>query len=466
MVVAVKKSIAIDKSESVVVNYNFVFFVREFFRFSRFLLQMLWAFPVAIVIRWKLRKNKKLNEILKFDALLSVRGTIEKGSFAYDSLLFNVSLFDLFKNKTHLANLVCLAIIIGDEYIDGLAQVVGKEKIIGLLKEDTNRFYLKIKQVNESFQLHYCFKPELLFDEKVLGTKNAKYGISYEELYLHLLFLLKEINNQIAKQSIANQHTVAQLISEACNNCFDTYIEDMLESVDDYSFESLEKYQKRKDDAVVNKLLQLRACLLNKSLQTYQTKFDSWSALLRSMQLYDDMQDIGNDYKFQKNVLAYYAKNFYPTEWQWVEENEKTLQTMSGAELYATISTHMAGSVMCVMQQARNLANTEFDWVQLKIQNYLWRKNWLCIDQGCNIDEPMHSFIQRIDKLYVRNKFDSVPTCEIEAHKLQLLLMYKPYYKAAMKILSRRERYVLKSYYVELPTAVKQELYKKITKCL
>jgi len=46
-------------------------------------------------------------------------------------------------------------------------------------------------------------------------------------------------------------------------------------------------------------------------------------------------------------------------------------------ELHTTISLYMPASCMMAMQYARNIAHTKLSWVQRKIQNYLWRKNWL-----------------------------------------------------------------------------------------
>ncbi|HVX51553.1 MAG TPA: hypothetical protein VHB48_15430, partial [Chitinophagaceae bacterium] len=80
-------------------------------------------------MRKHIRKNKRLNYILQFKELLQVRNNIEKGSFAYDTLLFKQSAWQVFKNSSHLANLVCLAILFGDEFIDGIAQEHGKHNI-------------------------------------------------------------------------------------------------------------------------------------------------------------------------------------------------------------------------------------------------------------------------------------------------------------------------------------------------
>ena len=69
----------------------------ELFNFLQFTTSMLCAFPVGLYMRKRIRRNERLNYILQFKELLQVRNTIEKGSFAYDTLLFKQSPFQLFK---------------------------------------------------------------------------------------------------------------------------------------------------------------------------------------------------------------------------------------------------------------------------------------------------------------------------------------------------------------------------------
>ena len=74
-------------------------FSAELFNFLQFTASMLLAFPVGLYMRKRIRKNKRLNYILQFKELLQVRNNIEKGSFAYDTLLFKQTPLQLFKNK-------------------------------------------------------------------------------------------------------------------------------------------------------------------------------------------------------------------------------------------------------------------------------------------------------------------------------------------------------------------------------
>jgi len=69
----------------------------EVFNFLQFTASMLCAFPAGLYMRKRIRKNKRLNYILQFKELLQVRNNIEKGSFAYDTLLFKQSPLQLLK---------------------------------------------------------------------------------------------------------------------------------------------------------------------------------------------------------------------------------------------------------------------------------------------------------------------------------------------------------------------------------
>ena len=350
---------------------------KEVVNFLQFTASMLCAFPIGLYMRNRIRKNKQLNYILQFKELLQVRNNIEKGSFAYDTLLFKQSPFQLFKNKSHLANLVCLAILFGDEFIDGIAAVHGKQNIQAILSSQTVDYYLHHKKWNDRHELYYAFDICDVLPQNVLESTNIKYGITYKAFYSHLQFLLQEMNNHLNKLEDEKAVEAAQLICRACNKCFDTYKTDINEFDENYSLADLLQYQKTKDDDIIQVLLTLRAVLLNKKQLNYQKQFSSWSSMVRSMQLYDDMQDVAGDCNFQMNVLCYFAKNYFTGEWQWLLQHKERLQQCRGLELHSTISLNMPASCIITMQYARNIAHTRLSWVQRKIQNYLWRKNWL-----------------------------------------------------------------------------------------
>lgn len=346
-------------------------------RFLRFSKTMVWAYPLAHLMRWHIRKNRKLKQILQFPELLPVRNNIEKGSFAYDSLLFRLPFFKLLQNKSHLANLVCLAILFGDEFIDGIADTYGKENTGKLLKNESYDFDLQFRETAKSFELYYAFDICELLPLDVLHTVNSKYEISYASFYRHLLFLLEEMNRHLKKLDKETAKEAALLVCKVCNLCFETYKTDVAGFHADYTLEELLHYQKSKDDDIINILLTLRAVLLNKRQLQYQKEFSSWSSMVRCMQLYDDMEDAAKDCDFQMNLCCWFARNYFPDEWVFLQQEKEQLKQLKGPALNASIALNMPGSCILVMQYARHIACTKLNWVQRKITNYLWRKNWL-----------------------------------------------------------------------------------------
>lgn len=447
----------------------------ECFNFLQFSGSMLLAFPVGLYMRKRIRKNKRLNYILQFKELLQVRSNIEKGSFAYDTLLFKQSAFQLLKNKSHLANLVCLAILFGDEFIDGIAAEYGKQNIQHLLNEDAADYYLHYKKAGANYQLYYAFDICDVLPETVLETINNKYGISYRAFYDHLQFLLGEMNLVLSKLDAEKGEEAAQLLCKACNKCFDTYKTDINGFNEQYTLNDLLQYQKTKDDDIIQVLLTLRAVLLDKKQLQYQKQFSSWSSMVRSMQLYDDMQDVAADCDFQMNIVCYFAKNYFNTEWQWLQGHKELLKKCKGLALHSSISVHMPASCIITMQYARNIAHSKLSWVQRKVQNYLWRKNWLgfnntllnekgfCLSVIMNKKDnsiPLKFYFIQKQVMQINNIFI---TDDMKwAHIIDVALMDSELKQFIFKKINKRERYCLTSCYLEYPLLQKALLAKKI----
>ncbi len=447
----------------------------EFFHFLQFTASMLAAFPVGMYMRRRIRKNKELNYILQFKELMQVRNNIEKGSFAYDTLLFRQSPFQLFKNKSHLANLVCLAILFGDEFIDGIAAVHGKQNIQRLLNNEKLDYYLRFKKSGSAYELYYAFDICDVLPKEVLESTNIKYGITYKAFYNHLQFLLQEMNRHLAKLDNEKAEEAARLICKACNKCFDTYKADINEFDENYTLTELLQYQKTKDDDIIQVLLTLRAVLLDKKQLQYQKQFSSWSSMVRSMQLYDDMQDVAGDCDFQMNIVAYFAKNHFREEWEWLQQHKQRLQNCSGLLLHSTISIQMPASCMMAMQYARNIAHTKLSWVQRKIQNYLWRKNWLGFNNPLlnengfclsaimkKKDSSIPMKLHYIQKHVMQTESPFITSDMKWAHIIDVALMdaaLKPY---LLKKLKRKERYFITSCFLEFPVEQKAALAKRV----
>ena len=445
---------------------------KELFNFLQFTSSMLLAFPIGLYMRKKIRKNERLNYILQFKELLQVRNNIEKGSFAYDTILFKQSGFQLLKNKTHLANLVCLAILFGDEFIDGIACEHGKQNIQQILNNEQLNYYLKYKKTESGFCLFYEFDICDVLPQEVLNTVNNKYGITYKSFYDHLQFLLQEMNSFLNKLDHKKAEAAAMLICKACNKCFDTYKADINGFDENYSLKDLMQYQKTKDDDIIQVLLALRAVLIDKNQDHFKQQFSSWSSMVRSMQLYDDMQDVAVDCDFQMNVLCFFAKKYFKNEWRWLQENKLQLQQIKGIQLHADIVFNMPASCMMAMQYARNIAHTELSWVQRKIQNYLWRKNWLGFDnhllnenvnaiREINLNDAILNL--RAIQYQVMNINQHMISNDMKlAHIIDIALMNDTLKNYIFSKISHKEKYMLTNCYIEFPLNQKAALVKKL----
>ncbi len=447
---------------------------KETGRFLQFSKTMVWAYPVARLMRWHIRRNKKLKQILQFPELLPVRNNIEKGSFAYDSLLFKQSFFKLLQNKSHLANLVCLAILFGDEFIDGIADAYGKEHTAQLLQNEQYNFDLQFKEAGNSYELYYEFDICELLPCQVLQNINPKYEISYASFYRHLLFLLDEMNRHLKKLEKETAKEATLLICKVCNLCFDTYKTDIAGFHADYTLEELLHYQKSKDDDIINILLTLRAVLLNKRQLKYQKEFSSWSSMVRCMQLYDDMEDAAKDCDFQMNLCCWFARNYFPDEWTFLQQEKEYLQKLKGLELNAAIALNMPGSCILVMQYARYITCTKLNWVQRKITNYLWRKNWLgihnpVINTGFSFTRIMHrqdvSVPMRLHFIYqqVSKVQHAFITEEMkQAWMMDVALMDTEVREYIVKHCRKKEAYFLQSCFLENPLEKKAALFQAL----
>ncbi len=446
---------------------------KELFHFFRFTASMLLAFPIGIYMRKKIRKNKRLNHIMQFKEMQQVRNNIEKGSFAYDTILFKQSPIQLFKNKSHLANLVCLAILFGDEFIDGVANAYGRENIQKVLNQSDFSYYLHYKKTGKGYELYYEFDICDVLPLQVQESINKKYGITYKAFYSHLQFLLNEMNQHLNKPGPEKAAEAAQLICKVCNRCFDTYKADINEFDEDHSLAELLQYQKNKDEDIIQILLTLRAVLLDKKQLQYQKLFSSWGSMVRSMQLYDDMQDVALDCDFQMNTLSYFAKNYFTNEWEWLQKNKIVVRELTGIKLHSTICYYMPASCIMTLQYARNITHNRLCWVQRKIQNYLWRKNWLGLNNPLLAGGDIADILNKKEKS-IPLKFHDIKkqvlkiespfiTDEMKwAFVTDIALLDQELKNYIFKKITRKEKYLLLNCYLEFPIHLKAALSKKL----
>lgn len=451
---------------------------KEFKQFGGFLNNIVVSFGAGMVMRKIVRRNKRLNHILQFKELQQVRSNIEKGSFAYDTLLFGLKPWEVLENKSHLANLVCLAILFGDEFIDGIAQLYGKQEVRAILANPSIDFSLRFQLTDHGAELYYEFDIRELLPDWVLDSVNEKYGISYRDFYAHLLFLLTEMNLHLGKLLAHQIKPAASLICQVCNKCFDTYQTDLAQYRHDYSMEELLSYQQRKDDEIIQVLLELRCVLLNKHLKTYKPHFASWSLMVRSMQVYDDIQDLALDCGYQMNFVCYFAQQFFPKEWHWLQDHQAELAQLKGLEQQMMVSLNMPASVLLCMQYAKQLVQGNLNWVQQKITGYLWKKNWFGWNKDLSAAErdafgavarwelgkPILSFSEKIQLL--QSKILSVKDPLISedllyAHLANTVFLDPELCAHFMRSLNNKDRYFLKEQFFSFPTQQKAALVKR-----
>jgi hypothetical protein len=222
-------------------------------------------------------------------------------------------------------------------------------------------------------------------------------------------------------------------------------------------------------------LLTLRAVLLDKKQLQYQAQFGSWSSMVRSMQLYDDMQDAAADCDFQMNTLCYFAKTYFNEEWLWLQQNKPALQNLAGLALHTTIGLNMPGSCILCYQYAVNIAHTRLNWVQRKIQNYLWRKNWLgmknpllrpgafCISEVMNRSEKSVPLkLHFIEKKIMQVDEGIIPLDIKLAYIIDIVLFDDELRASLFKLLTLREQYFLSGCYLEYPVHKKAAMAKKL----
>lgn len=445
----------------------------ECYRFASFAGTILPSFAAGLATRRMVRNNKRLNQILQFRELLPVRNNIEKGSFAYDCLLFKQPAFRIFQNRSHLANLVCLAILFGDEFIDGIAVKHGKQRIQSILSNGNINYYLQFRTSESGVELFYEFDIRDMLPGSVLNATNEKYGISYSEFYNHLLFLLAEMNLHLNKLKGEKALQAAALICSVCNKCFDTYKMDVVDFTNEYSFNHLLGYHQKKDDEIIHVLLKLRALLLDRDTLVYEKQFANWSTMVRSMQLYDDMQDAAVDCDYQMNFICYFARVHFTNEWNWLQENKYVLNQAYGIKKHQLVNENMPGSVMLCTQYARSIIQQNLNWIQKKITGYLWKKNWFGWDnpvmheEGSIMKEDGEDGIKTGEKitallnnfLDVRNTLISEDM--IYAHLIDAAFMYEDLKVNLCRFLGRKQWYLLTNHLFDYPILKKSEIARR-----
>ena len=123
-------------------------------------------------------RNNFFRSAFKLPYFKKLWGNICKGSFAYNTFLFKKPPFSSNYHNSFLADLTCLALLFGDEFIDGVCNEIGKPEVQRLLNENGNKFYLNLKSNSGGRpELEYGFDLHSILPDSIWGIKNEKYGV-------------------------------------------------------------------------------------------------------------------------------------------------------------------------------------------------------------------------------------------------------------------------------------------------
>ena len=343
--------------------------------FSRKFLNIIW-WPV-----FKFRQHQKMNYTF-FHTCMQLPGfknlwkTIQKGSFAYNTLFLGITPFHRSSASTHLADVTTLALFFGDEFIDGLCDTAGKPHVCQLVNSKAPDFYMHKKIQNNCVRLKYSFDLNQLLPKDVMQTINPKYKITYNTFYNLLQDFLHLINKGLANLPFEKANLVADKIAAACNNCLDSYLHDVNNCPEQdmtADINQLLHFHEMKTRHMQRKLLDLRCVLAGKEFLMKNVQAQCWLDLMSVVQVYDDMQDVVLDDGIQDNIVLCMSRCHFPAEWKWFSKNKYLLRNSKNYAL--TLSLGMPCTIQTCLQLITEKLNT-MSWEQKKIIHYLLFKNW------------------------------------------------------------------------------------------
>lgn len=382
-----------------------------------------------------------------------------KGSFAYNTFLFRRPAFSKNYNHTFLADLTCLALLFGDEFIDGICNEIGKEKVQHVLIENGNRFYLNMSKGSAYAELEYSFDLYKLLPESIWKIKNEKYGIDYKEFYELLKSLLDLMNDRLKKMQHSISEKAATKIKEACDLCFDTFIHDVKDTPVQLFYKGMvppTAWHEKKNRSIQMKLLELRCVLFGKSIDRFEKNFNGWLDIISTMQVYDDMQDCRGDEKFQDNLLLAFASGNFPEEMEWFHQNKN--KSCNDEQWRMEVSLNMPCSVYLCTKFTKERMVQNMNWVQKKICNYLWKNNWF--KPGGN-SQPALKLEEVLEKTFPVFKLTKSET-EWKSYAIEICFHNNPLRKHILSKTGFLRRYFLFFNFLHMSSFEKTELAQKI----
>jgi hypothetical protein len=381
-----------------------------------------------------------------------------KGSFAYNTFLFRKPAFSNNYFNTFLADLTCLALLFGDEFIDGICNETGKEKVKQLLKENGNTFYLTIRKNTTHPELEYSFDLYKLLPEEVWKLKNEKYGIDYKKFYELLKSLLNLMNDRLKKMDHSIAEKSAFKIKEACDLCFDTFIHDVKDTPVQLFYKGMippTAWHEKKNRSIQMRLLELRCVLLGKPVDHFESNFNGWLDIISTMQVYDDMQDCRGDEQFQDNLLLAFASGNFPEEMEWFHKNKK--RQLDDIQWRFAVSLNMPCSVYLCTIFTKDKMLQNMCWVQKKICNYLWKKNWF--DPGRQAERlTFEDVLEKTFPVFTLTKSET----EWRSYAFEICFHARQLRKQVLSPANLLNRYFLYFNFLQMSSFEKNQLSRKI----
>ncbi len=429
---------------------------------SNFLSIICW--PVFTFKQRHLTESNLLKTCQQLPGFSSLWKTIQKGSFAYNTLLLGIVPLKSNSNITDLADITTLTLFFGDEFIDGVCAAAGKHCIEKMFRANPVDFYVRVKQEGNSITVNVDFERIKKLSPQVFDAVNDKYGITYGELYKLLQSFFAMINYQLLQFPLLKRQRIAGKIADVCNNCLDSYKHDVLHKpVQDaaYKCSGVFTYHELKTRLMQKKLLELRCLLADKEHIMHCVDVEGWLDIMSVVQIYDDMQDVVVDDGVQDNLVLYTARRYYKQEWNWFVANKRLLGKSKHAAFL--VSLNMPLSINACLSEAGNYIRL-MNWEQQKIMHYLLRKNWFVPVRGnCGIafDGCGHLTLSAIYN-HLEKKMEGTTEETLKSHAIETCFHYAPARKKLLQQVDFTTAYQLRYNLLLLSKAAKASIFNRV----
>ncbi len=342
------------------------------------ILRITLRLPFVYLFRILKFRKSVVQRFRHIESIQSLWKNITVLSFQLNFLVFRKGMAEIFRGKTEIVDLSILVMLIGDDFIDQIAQRTGSENVISLIHQKADAFEIKIDAdyILKSDDLVLLYKTLNIEKEKV----SEKYNMTFDQLFVILLEIFNEINTRLYKIDLQERKGTSEAISSFLNYCLSTYMDDLLFSTFDkkhkYSLSDTSWYYFKKNNCVMMYGLWLRAGILGLDYEKFLPQIKEWGHLVENIQLYDDLKDMSADWNFQPNYPLTLSYGYFREEYLWFVENMSKFKGCSTAAEVVNLSIAMPKTVSHTMLMSRYMGETDLTWFTKFATNYCWNQNW------------------------------------------------------------------------------------------